>query len=359
MKVLFDCREIQKNTTGIARFLLSLFRGIKNFNIEYEFLLLGNQYADFGRKELDGYEKIVVEEKNTFYFDQITILQIIKEQKIDLFFSPYYKFPVFTTVPVITSIFDVMYLVLDEYKNDIKNIYRKNFIKLTYGKVNKVITSSNFAKNKIMKVLNLPDEKISVVYLSVDEKFKPQSAEKIKEIKEKYGISKNYILYVGNAKPHKNLNRLLSAWQLVDEKIKKDYVLVLAGVGQKFCYKDEDILIIPFVSEEELPILYSGATVFVFPSVYEGFGLPPLEAMACGCPVISSNTSSMPEALSDACLYFNPYDVKEMSSIIQKVLESKLLQDELRQKGIQRAKLFTTEKMATNLINIFTNHLIT
>jgi len=353
MKILIDCREIQKNTTGIARFLLSFFKEIKSFNIEYEFLLLGNQYTDFEREELNGYEKIVVEEKNTFYFDQVTILHVIKEQKIDLFFSPYYKFSVFAKVPVITSIFDVMYLVLDEYKNDIKNIYRKNFIKLTYKKVKKVITSSNFAKNEIMKVLNLPDEKIDVVYLSVDEKFKPQPAEKIKEIKEKYGISKNYILYVGNAKPHKNLERLLLAWQLVDEEIKKDYILVLAGVGQKFCYKDEDILIIPFVSEEELPLLYTGATVFVFPSIYEGFGLPPLEAMACGCPVISSNISSMPEVLGDACLYFNPYDVNQISKTILEILHSETLREKLRKEGFEKVKSYSLEKMVNSLIKIF------
>jgi glycosyltransferase involved in cell wall biosynthesis len=353
MKVLVDCREIQKNTTGIARFLLSLFKGIKSFNVEYKFLLLGNQYTDFGRKELDGYEKIVVEEKNTFYFDQVVILQVIKEQKIDLFFSPYYKFSVFTKVPVITSIFDVMYLVLDEYKNDIKNIYRKNFIKLTYKKVNKVITSSNFAKNEIMKVLNLSDEKIDVVYLSVDEKFNPQPVEKIKEIKEKYGINKSYILYVGNAKPHKNLNRLLSAWWLIDEKIKKDYILVLVGVGQKFCYKDENTLIIPFVSEEELAVLYTGATVFVFPSVYEGFGLPPLEAMACGCPVISSNTSSMPEVLGDACLYFNSYDVNQISKTILEILHSETLREKLQKKGFEKVKFYSLEKMVNSLIKIF------
>jgi glycosyltransferase involved in cell wall biosynthesis len=353
MKVLVDCREIQKNTTGIARFLLSLFKGIKSFDIEHKFLLLGNQYTDFERKELDGYEKIVVEEKNTFYFDQVTILQVIKEQKIDLFFSPYYKFPVFTKVPVITSIFDVMYLVLDEYKNDIKNIYRKNFIKLTYKKVKKVITSSNFAKNEIIEVFNLPNEKIDIVHLSVDEKFKPQPVEKIKEIKEKHGISKNYILYVGNAKPHKNLNRLLSAWRLIDKKIKKDYILVLAGVGQKFCYKDESILIIPFVSEEELPLIYSGATVFVSPSIYEGFGLPPLEAMACGCPVISSNTSSMPEVLGDACLYFNPYDVNQISKTILEILHSETLREKLQKKGFEKVKFYSLEKMVNSLIKIF------
>jgi glycosyltransferase involved in cell wall biosynthesis len=353
MKILIDCREIQKNTTGIARFLLSLFKGIKSFDVKHKFLLLGNQYTDFERKELDGYEKIVVEEKNTFYFDQVTILQVIKEQKIDLFFSPYYKFPVFAKVPVITSIFDVMYLVLDEYKNDIKNIYRKNFIKLTYKKVNKVITSSNFTKNEIMKVLNLPNEKIDVVYLSVDEKFKPQPVEKIKEIKEKYGINKNYILYIGNAKPHKNLNRLLSAWRLINEKIKKDYILVLAGVGQKFCYKDEDIFIIPFVSEEELAVLYSGATIFVFPSIYEGFGLPPLEAMACGCPVISSNTSSMPEVLGDACLYFNPYDMNQISKTILEILHSETLREKLQKKGFEKVKSYSLEKMVNSLIKIF------
>jgi glycosyltransferase involved in cell wall biosynthesis len=353
MKILIDCREIQKNTTGIARFLLSFLKEIKSFNIEYEFLLLGNQYTDFERKELDGYEKIVVEEKNTFYFDQVTISQVIKEQKIDLFFSPYYKFPVFAKVPVITSIFDVMYLVLDEYKNDIKNIYRKNFIKLTYKKVKKVITSSNFAKNEIIEVLNLPDEKIDVVYLSVDEKFNPQPVEKIKEIKEKYGINKNYILYIGNAKPHKNLSRLLSSWQLINEKIKKDYILVLAGVGQKFCYKDENTLIIPFVSEEELAVLYTGATVFVFPSIYEGFGLPPLEAMACGCTVISSNTSSMPEVLGDACLYFNPYDVNEISKTILEILHSETLREKLQKKGFEKVKSYSLEKMVNSLIKIF------
>jgi len=353
MKILIDCREIQKNTTGIARFLLSLFKGIKSFDVKHKFLLLGNQYTDFGRKELDGYEKIVVEEKNTFYFDQVTISQVIKEQKIDLFFSPYYKLPVFAKVPVITSIFDVMYLVLDEYKNDIKNIYRKNFIKLTYKKVKKVITSSNFAKNEIMKVLNLPDEKIDVVYLSVDEKFNPQPVEKIKEIKEKCGINKNYILYIGNAKPHKNLSRLLSAWQLIDEKIKKDYILVLAGVGQKFCYKDEDIFIIPFVSEEELAVLYTGATVFVFPSIYEGFGLPPLEAMACGCAVISSNTSSMPEVLGDACLYFNPYDMNQISKTILEILHSETLREKLQKKGFEKVKSYSLEKMVNSLIKIF------
>ena len=259
----------------------------------------------------------------------------------------------FTKVPVITSIFDVMYLVLDEYKNDIKNIYRKNFIKFTYKKVKKVITSSNFAKNEIMKVLNLSDEKIDVVYLSVDEKFNPQPVEKIKEIKEKYGINKNYILYIGNAKPHKNLSRLLSSWQLINEKIKKDYILVLAGVGQKFCYKDENTLIIPFVSEEELAVLYTGATVFVFPSIYEGFGLPPLEAMACGCPVISSNTSSMPEVLGDACLYFNPYDVNQISKTILENLHSETLREKLQKEGFEKVKSYSLEKMVNSLIKIF------
>ena len=353
MRILVDCREIQKNTTGIARFLLNLFKGLKNFKEELECVLLGNQYTDFKRKELDGYKKVVVKEKNTFYFDQVVILKVIKEQKIDLFFSPYYKFPVFVNVPTITSIFDVMYLVLEEYKNDIRNIYRKNFIKFTYGKVKKVITSSNFAKNEIIKVLNLSQEKIEVVYLAVDEKFKPQLYEKIKEVKDKYKINKNYILYLGNAKPHKNLNCLLSAWQLIDKKIKKDYILVLAGVGEKFYCNDADILIIPFVSEEELPALYSGAKVFVFPSVYEGFGLPPLEAMACGCPVISSNVSTMPEILNDACLYFNPFDINKISNVISEVVQSESLREKMRTKGFERVKIFTIEKMVNSLIKIF------
>ncbi len=350
MKILVDCREIQKRTTGIARILLMFFEGIKDFSTNFDFILLGDRHTDFEREELKWYKKVILKNKNTLYFDQILILQIINEYKIDLFFSPYYKFPVFSKIPLITSIFDVMYLVLDEYKN-FKSFYIKNFVKLTYNRVRKVITSSYCSKNDLLKILNLPEGKIEVVYLAVNNKFQPQSAQRINEIKQKYGINKKYILYVGNSKPHKNLNRLIDAYNLLPEDIKREHQLVLAGVGQLQTPELSNSEVISFVSEEDLPALYSGAELFVFPSLYEGFGLPPLEAMACGCPVVSSNTSSMPEILGDACLYFNPYDVKDISNKIELALRDKGIK--FRDKGVARAKMFSVEKMTEKLIEIF------
>lgn len=370
MKILVDCREIQTHITGIARIMLIFFKGVKSFNTDIEFILLGDQHTDFEKEELKGYKKIMLRNKNTLYFDQIKVLQIINECNVDLFFSPYYKFPVFAKIPVITSMFDVMYLVLNEYKN-LKSFYIKNFVKLTYNRVKKVITSSYCSKNDLIKILKLSEEKIEVVYLSVDDKFQPQSTQKINEIKQKYGINKKYILYVGNSKPHKNLNRLIEAYNLLPENIKNEYQLVLAGVSQlqteistpilhrgcsyKFRTPNSKLLTLNFIPDEDLPALYSGAELFVFPSLYEGFGLPPLEAMSCGCPVVASNVSSLPEVLGDAALYFDPYDVKDICDKILLALENKQICQDLVSKGFNYVKKFKNEKMIQRLLDILSN----
>lgn len=367
MKILVDCREIQKHITGIARVLLMLFKGIRNFNIDFDFVLLGNQHTNFNKEELKEYEKIVLSDKNTFYFDQIQILKVINEYKIDLFFSPYYKFPVFAKIPIVTSILDVMYLVLDNYKN-FKSFYIKNFIKLTYNKVKKVITSSYYSKNSLIKILNLPEEKIEVIYLAVDDKFRPQSSQKINEIKQKYGIYRKYLLYVGNSKPHKNLNRLIEAYSLLPEKIKKEYQLVLVGVSKlqnvlnkallysnKFKTFNWELLTLSFVPDEDLPALYSGAEIFIFPSLYEGFGLPPLEAMACGCAVVASSVSSVPEVLRESVLYFDPLNIEDIKDKIMIAIFNKDLKGSLIEKGLLRASQFSINKMCKDFLSVFEN----
>ncbi|MFN3966994.1 MAG: glycosyltransferase family 4 protein, partial [Endomicrobiia bacterium] len=284
----------------------------------------------------------------------------IEENKLDLFFSPYYKVPVFSDVSLINSLFDVIYLMVEPYKSKIKNkIYIKNFIKIALKKVKKTLTCSYSTKKDLIENLSLPEEKIEVVYLSVGEEFKPQDTQKILQVKNKYNIDRKYILYVGNFNPHKNVRNLIEAYKILPEKLKQEYILVLVGDNKSMVSqfimsdKSDNYMVIENVLDDDLPAFYSGAEIFVFPSLYEGFGLPPLESMACGCPVVSSNTSSMPEVLRDACLYFNPYDVEDIKEKMKTVLENNSLRNELIQKGLERAKVYSSEKMVENILDIF------
>lgn len=358
MKIGIDGREFVKNKiTGIGRFLYDFLSYAVKIRPNWQFFVFLNQNCEL-KLETNNLVKIFIPEKITFLWDQYVLFNKIKEYKLDLFYSPYYKFPVFTKIPVITTIFDIIYLLAEPYKNYLKyKFYVKNFIKLTADKVKKIITCSYTAKNDLIKFLNIKEEKIEVVYLAISEKFTPQPKQKIEEVKNKYQIDKKYILYVGNSKPHKNLLRLISAYKLLPEELKKDYMLVLAGVKKSeivdFLENKKSINVIEFVEDEDLPSLYSGAELFVFPSLYEGFGLPPLEAMSCGCPVVASNTSCIPEVLKDSVLYFNPYDIRDMSHKIIDVLSDNTIKYSLRNKGMEYVKSLLVNKTYKRYIDIF------
>jgi glycosyltransferase involved in cell wall biosynthesis len=349
--------------TGIGRYLLNFLSYALSIKPEWEFIIFGNQNTNINL-ESSNLRKIFIPEYITLWWDQIQLKNAIKKNNIDVFFSPYYKIPLFTKTKTILSIFDVTYLLVEPYDTYFRSkLYLKNFIKLASKKAKKIITCSNYTKNDLLKILDLPKEKIEVAYLGVSSKFKIiHEKNKMELVKKKYGIDNKYILYVGNLKPHKNVKRLIDAYNLLPETIKREYNLVLAGEQSKSLTKGNkqlglrDLQFIIFVGhilDEDLPALYGSAELFVFPSLYEGFGLPPLEAMACGCPVVSSNTSSMPEVLGDATLFFNPCHVEEMSLAMRKMLEDENLRNKFRQKGLERAKLFTFEKTAKRILDVF------
>jgi len=359
MKVGIDCRELRANITGIGRILLEFLKEARRQRKDFYFILFGNEKTNFLSfpDVFENYQKIIIKERLTLWWDQIQLKNALQQYEIDLFFSPYYKMPLLTKTKTVISIFDVTYLLVEPYVHRFKNkIYVKNFIKLAAKKAKKILTSSNSTKEDLSKILHLPQEKVEVVYLGVSPEFRPTyGSDKIEFVKNKYGLAKKYILYVGNSSPHKNLKRLVQAYQSLANDLKQEYSLVLGGGEPKRLgiSEGEPLIFTRFIAEEDLPSLYSGAELFVFPSLYEGFGLPPLEAMACGCPVASSNMSSLPEVLGEAALFFDPYQVEEISAAICRMLEDKNLRERFRQKGLQRAKLFTSEKMTGNLYSLF------
>jgi len=238
------------------------------------------------------------------------------------------------------------------------------YLKLDYQgikKAQKIIAVSQNTKRDLIKYLEIPEKKISVVYEGVDHNlFKPMKSKRL--------VNVPYILFVGSEHPRKNLVSLLKAFKkLKEEKRFKDLKLVKVGKagGKEADFRkqtrevvqslglEKEVIFTEFVPQEELPLYYSGAECLVFPSLFEGFGFPPLEAMASGCPVIASNVASLPEIVGDGGLLVDPHNLNEIVKAIREVLIDGQLKKELVLKGLKRAKLFSWKKTAKETVEVY------
>lgn len=225
-----------------------------------------------------------------------------------------------------------------------------------------VITVSTFSKERIIATTGVDESKISVVLEGVDQQYRPQDPDDVAATRSLLGIPPNtrYVLYLGNIEPRKNVGRLLEAWRVAVKEVPEDVVLVVAGArGMWRVFGDVTLERIPnrvvftgYVPDDRLPALYSGATAFVYPSLYEGFGLPTLEAMACGTPVVTSSTSSLPEVVGDAALMVDPLDVDDIAAALVRVVSEEHLRGRLVDAGFERAAQFTWERAATETLDL-------
>ncbi|MDF2611938.1 MAG: glycosyltransferase family 1 protein [Lachnospiraceae bacterium] len=287
-----------------------------------------------------------------------------KKQQITQFF--HFDIPPGIKGKAVTFIYDMVYKAYPE------TIRRETLDMLDHNlsraceKADHIITISEFSKNEIIKYMNVPENKISVMPCGVDHaKFHPNySKADIEGSKAKYGINQDYILYLGTLEPRKNIIMLIEAYAKLREESINSPKLVLAG-KKGWLYDDifekvkqyqmsEDIIFTDYVDADDVPLLLNGATMFVFPSIYEGFGLPPLEAMACGTPVISSNAASLPEVIGDAGILVDPYSCEELKNAMQLVINNEILRAELREKGILHSNNFTWKASVNKLFEIYT-----
>lgn len=322
-KILFDVRELERNKkTGISRFVYTIIENSDFFD-ETEFILIYDQKTDLDGYNLNRFNRYSVSSV-VFFSDQFEILNLIKKIKPDIYFSPYYKYPIFSNVFNIITIFDLTYLIVEAYKDSLKNsLIKKNFLKFFSSRSNLILTSSQNTLKDLVSLFGFSESKIKVIYLPVSECFYPRKKEEIERVMKKYNIKKDFILYVGNNKPHKNLDLLYKSYLSLGNDVKNKYQLVMIGFSD-FQNIYSEACVIEKVNDEELACFYSATSLFVFPSLYEGFGYPPLEALKCGTRVLTSNTSSMPEILGDSVFYFNPYSKNELIVSIERILKNNL-----------------------------------
>ncbi|QJD98465.1 glycosyltransferase family 4 protein [Mucilaginibacter robiniae] len=284
----------------------------------------------------------------------------------DLFWSPHYNVPL---LPIkgkkrVVTIHDVYHLAFSSQLSLPQRVYAKLVISAAVKLSKRIITVSNFSKNELIKYTAVPATKINVVHNGVNSDAKIGN---INELQFKYKLPKQYLLYVGNVKPHKNLRKLLEAYLLLDKALQEQYKVVIVGKKDGFITGDtalfnwieeqpglaNKIIFTGFVADEDMNSLYHYASVFVFPSIYEGFGLPSLEAMVNNCPVAVSNASCLPEVCGNAAVYFDPLNAQNIADSITRILTDDQLKNELVAAGKKHVAEFTWQQAIKQHISIF------
>jgi len=311
--------------------------------------------------------------------EQLFFPRIIKKEKIDLMHYPHFNVPIFCPVPFVVTIHD---LILTRFPSRrastlpaslywLKHLAYHLIIRIAVRRSRQVITVSEFTKQDIISRLKVRAEKITVTYegvadLSIANKSKNEIVDV--DVLNKYNLSTPYLLYVGNAYPHKNLTKFVEIFNDLHLKY-PNFSLVMVGKDDYFYqqvklvaeklnlwHKDnaKNIIFFPgYVPDLDLQVLYRQAFAYIFPSLYEGFGLPPLEAMFQSCPVVSSNQASLPEILGEAAIYFNPYDEQDIKDKISSLIDDASLRQALIAKGLERVKMFDWYKCALETFNVY------
>ncbi len=301
------------------------------------------------------------------WFEQVSFPLACHREGIDLAHVPYFASPLFPTVPTVVTIHDLIPLILPAYRGSLLVRSYTRLVAAAARKAEAIITVSQASKRDIVRYLHIPPERVHVTYEAAGEEFQPVEDEaQLAAIRQKYALPERYLLYLGGFDQRKNLSALLRAFALLVNK-QQQARLVIAG---KLPGRDsplfpdprrlveelgleERVIFTGWVLEEDKPSLLTGATAFIFPSLYEGFGLPALEAMACGTPVIASDRSSLPEVVGEGGILVEPTDVEALADAMELLLIDDALRVELRRRALAQAARFSWRQTALETLVVY------
>jgi len=371
-KIGIDARMYGYAQTGIGNYIRHLLEYIFKQDTEnnYVIFLMPEEFDNFVLPN-ERIKKVKVLAKWYSWKEQLLFPFQLYIEKLDLMHFTHFNSPILYFRKTIVTIHDVTPFFFPGHK--MKSLVRRIGFRAVFfssvKKAKRVIAVSVNTKKDIVEHFKIQENKIKVIYEGVDDQFRViKDRDKIEKFQKKYNITKPFIFYTGVWRNHKNLVGLIRAFGILKKKYNLDYCLVLGGKEDLYYPEarktweklglESDIIRTGFIDQEDLPLFYNMAKVFVIPSFYEGFGLIGLEAMACGTPVVSSNTTSLPEVLGEAAVYFDPKKPEEMAERIKLVLIDEKLYNELIEKGFLQLEKYNWAKMGNETMEIYREALI-
>lgn len=359
MRIAIDARMIRQGSMhGIARYVYQLLEGLRVAASRHNFYVLINKGSPLEQTVWPSHVHLV--NANSPWIsvrEQRELPQILKRLNIDLFHTPSFVGPVFVPCEMVMTIHDLNHMVLPQFYTLFHQMYYQIVVQRSIKRSKYILTVSKFSKKEIVRTLAIDPDKIFVTYNGVSEDYKPvEDKFYLEYVRDIYGLPDRFIFCVSNNKPHKNVHQLVRAYCYSNVEIPlvlacptdANLIRIAENYGKKHL-----VYFSKFIEEQHLPAVYSLTDLFVYPSTYEGFGLPPLEALACGSPVVVARSSSLPEVVGDNAIFANPFDYKAIAAALESGVYDEALREQLKKKGIGHAKSFSWDRMIEKTIEVY------
>ncbi|MDD3928062.1 MAG: glycosyltransferase family 1 protein [bacterium] len=368
MRIGIDARPLAIKLTGVGKSLQQTIKALSKIDGENEYFLYSNR--DFPMPVENGRWHKCVDQGlftvNGTLWVATRLHKMLIRDGIDVLWGPMQIAPLSKVCKTVIMVYDFVWSFFPETMSLPNLIISRLFIPRSIRRADRIACISEATACDLAHLFVGNASKTEVVHLAAGDYSPLKKEEGERYIARKYGVQSRYILNVGTIEPRKNLSCLLQAFNLLRSRHGVDYCLLIVGSSgwrnsniyntyRECGFTENEVKFLGYVSDMDMPYLYAGAELFVFPSLYEGFGLPPLEAMACGCPVITSNVSSLPEVVGDAGLMVSPDDIEGLAQTMGRVLKDEYLRQQMSLKGLERARQFSWEKTAHRMLDMFSS----
>jgi glycosyltransferase involved in cell wall biosynthesis len=363
-------RISRKKKHGMDIVAIELIRQLQTIDHENQYVIFIKDDEDNSViKETKNFKIVKIKSAPYPYWEQVLLPAEIKKNKIDLLHCTSNTAPIYASVPTVITLHDIIYLEKVNFTKGtlyqiFGNFYRRWNVPKVVKNASKILTVSDYERDRILQHFNFSKEQVVTAYNGVGDAFKKiEDVTLLQAIKKKYDLPDEYVFFLGNTDPKKNVEGVLKSLSVLRKQNKLSFRLLMLDIDRNYLQSlaakigDPEILnhitFCGYVPNYELPAIYSMAKLFLYPSLRESFGIPILEAMACGIPVITSNTSSMPEVAGDAAIKVDPYNPEEIAVAIDNLINDNGKREEISAKGLARAAQFTWKNNAIKTLNIY------